>query len=103
MVKIDNKTIQTPSESGSSAHADYTLHPKAIGDERKNSYIKRHQSRENWKKSGIKTAGFWSRWLLWKPAFSGFPSPFGAWNKYTISTSVKDIEQRFDVKIKRVR
>jgi hypothetical protein len=85
MVKIDNKTIHF----GSSAHADYTLHPKAIRDERKNSYINRHQSRENWGRSGIKTAGFWSRWLLW--------------NKSTISTSVKDIEQRFDVKIKRAR
>lgn len=27
---------------------------------------------ENWKHSGIKTAGFWSRWLLWSvPSFNG--------------------------------
>ena len=27
---------------------------------------------ENWKRSGIKTAGFWSRWLLWSvPSMNG--------------------------------
>jgi hypothetical protein len=27
---------------------------------------------ENWKKSGVHTAGFWSRWLLWsKPTMTG--------------------------------
>ena len=34
-------------------------------------YLIRHKSRENWKRSGINTAGFWSRWLLWsKPSMN---------------------------------
>ncbi len=48
---------------GSALHSDYTIHKD---DERKLRYIKRHQDRENWSKSGIDTAGFFSRWLLWE-------------------------------------
>jgi hypothetical protein len=48
--------------------------------------MKRHRLRENWSKSGIKTAGFWSRWLLW--------------NKPTLDESIRDIEKRFHVIIK---
>ena len=36
---------------------------------------------EDWGKSGIDTAGFWSRWLLW--------------NKPTIRESYQDIKKRF--------
>jgi len=54
-------------------------------DARKENYISRHASRETWGKNGLNTAGFWARWLLW--------------NKPTLSASIKDIEQRFDVKI----
>lgn len=52
---------------------------------RKKSYIARHKPRENWKKSGIKTAGFWSKHLLW--------------NKPTIQQSVRDIERNFNIEI----
>ncbi len=45
-------------------------------EERKLRYIKRHNS-ENWTKSGIDSAGFWSRWLLW--------------NLPTISSSYQDL------------
>jgi len=78
MVKIDNKTIHF----GSSAHSDYTIHkdPK-----RKQRYIARHKTRENWTKAGIQTAGFWSRHLLW--------------NKPTLTASIKDINHRFNVSI----
>jgi hypothetical protein len=38
---------------------------------------------ENWLKSGIDTAGFWSRWLLW--------------NKPTIKESYMDIKKRFNL------
>jgi len=75
-VKIDKKTIQF----GAKGYTDYTL---GAGTEKKQLYISRHKSRENWTKSGIHTAGFWSRWLLW--------------NKPTIEASLKDIKQRFDV------
>ena len=43
---------------GSKSYRDYTDH----NDEpQKSSYLKRHEVRENWTKSGIHTAGFWSR------------------------------------------
>ena len=51
---------------GAAGYSDYTLHkdPK-----RMKRYLARHAARENWSKKGIKSAGFWSRWLLWsKPS-----------------------------------
>ena len=50
----------------------------------KDRYITRHKKNENWTKSGIDTAGFWSRWLLW--------------NKSSLSASKKYIENKFNVK-----
>ena len=47
---------------GSKGASDYTKH-KDI--ERKERYITRHKVREDWTKSGVLTAGFWSRWVLW--------------------------------------
>lgn len=41
---------------------DYTIHKDK---ERKKRYLKRHRAREDWTKSGIATAGWWSRYLLW--------------------------------------
>lgn len=54
---------------GRRGYSDYTKH----GDrERMRRYLVRHRSRENWTRSGIKTAGFWSRWILWSsPSLSG--------------------------------
>ncbi len=44
--------------------SDYTIHKDPL---RKERYIKRHSGmNENWTKSGIDTAGWWSRWLLWE-------------------------------------
>lgn len=52
---------------GQRGSSDYTIHKDR---ERMLRYVKRHRSRENWKRSGAKTAGFWSRWLLWsEPSF----------------------------------
>jgi hypothetical protein len=62
---------------GQAGASDYTIHKD---DERKLRYIKRH-SNENWSKSGINTAGFWSRWMLW--------------NKKTLQSSYNDIKKRF--------
>ena len=55
---------------GAVNYMDYTLYYKKYGKEiaekNKNAYIARHsKNNENWTKSGIDTAGFWSRWLLW--------------------------------------
>ena len=67
---------------GAVGYEDYTIH---LDPDRKDRYVARHQARENWNKSGIDTAGFWSRWLLW--------------NKPDFMESVKDIEKRFNIKI----
>jgi len=86
--------VSTPSGKtvhfGSAGMSDYTKHKDP---ERKERYIARHagtksgktSSRENWTKSGLNTAGFWSRWLLW-----GEP---------TIDKSVKNIENNFGIDI----
>jgi len=71
---------------GASRYSDFTRHQD---ERRKASYLKRHEANENWTAEGIQAAGFWSRWLLW--------------NKPTITASVKDIQDRFGVKIVRKR
>jgi len=80
MVEVDGKTVHF----GASGYSDYPTHRDS---ERKQRYITRHKARENWGKSGMKSAGFWSRWLLW-----GEP---------TISGSIKEIERKFNVTIRR--
>ena len=65
---------------GQASASDFTHHKN---ENRKNLYINRHKKNENWLKSGIDTAGFWSRWLLW--------------NKPTIKESYTDIKRRFSI------
>lgn len=67
---------------GAKGYQDYTMHKNP---ERKRNYISRHSTREKWGKSGLDTAGFWSRWLLW--------------NLPSIDASIKDIQKRFAIKI----
>lgn len=67
---------------GAAGYEDYTIHKD---DERKKRYIIRHQKNENWNKSGIHTAGFWSRWLLW--------------NKHTLRSSMQNIMDKFNIQI----
>ncbi len=77
--KISNgKTINF----GDSRYDDFTLHKNP---NRKKLYLARHKKRENWNKSGINTAGFWSKHLLW--------------NKNTLNKSIKNIEDRFRINI----
>ena len=65
---------------GDASYEDFTQH----GDEeRKENYLKRHRTRENW--DDPSTAGFWSRWLLW--------------NKPTLNESIQDTEDRFKIHI----
>ena len=53
---------------GRKGYSDYTKHKDKARMER---YLTRHRARENWGRSGAKTAGFWSRWLLWsEPDFT---------------------------------
>jgi hypothetical protein len=67
---------------GAKGYEDYTKHKD---EERKQLYLARHENNEDWNKSGILTAGFWSRWLLW--------------NKKTLKESIKDVEERFNIEI----
>jgi hypothetical protein len=54
---------------GLRGYSDYTLHKDRA---RMKRYLGRHAGRENWTRSGAKTAGFWSRWLLWSsPSLEG--------------------------------
>lgn len=67
---------------GAEGYSDYTKHKDK---ERMKRYLLRHKKNENWGKTGIKTAGFWSRWILW--------------NKPTLMQSIKNIERKFKIKI----
>ena len=54
---------------GSAGYSDYTKHKDT---ERKQRYINRHKNNEVWNKEGIKTAGFYSKNVLWnKPSLKG--------------------------------
>ena len=64
---------------GAFGMSDYTIHKD---DKRKNNYIARHKVRENW--SDPSTSGFWSKNILW--------------NLPTISASLKDTINRFQLK-----
>lgn len=66
----------------------YNLEDPVLAKKRKSLYIKRHFQKEDWTKGGIKTAGFWSYWLLW--------------NKPTLQQSIADIEKRFKIKISKL-
>jgi len=53
---------------GRIGYSDYTKHKDKA---RMEKYLARHRRRENWTRSGARTAGFWSRWLLWsEPSFN---------------------------------
>ena len=65
---------------GQANASDFTLHKN---EARKQLYINRHKNNENWTKSGIDTAGFWSRWILW--------------HLPTIKESYNDIKRRFNL------
>lgn len=58
----DNKKKVKTTHFGSAGMSDFTKHKDP---ERKKRYIDRHKKRENWTDTGILTAGWWSRFLLW--------------------------------------
>jgi hypothetical protein len=67
---------------GQRGYTDYSL---SRDDIKRKAYLLRHKKNENWTKSGIKTAGFLSRWLLWE--------------KSTLTAAIKHVEQKFNVNI----
>ena len=72
---IDGKKTISFGQKGAS---DMTLHKDK---DRKQAYMNRHKKRENWGASGVDTAGFWSKNLLW--------------NKDTLKGSVDDINKKY--------
>lgn len=82
------RTVLKTVRFGAAGYDDYTTHHDS---ERKTRYLARHKTRENWRKSGVTTAGFWSRWLLW--------------NKPSLAASIADTSSRFnlDIRIRRRR
>ena len=67
---------------GQKGYSDFTINKDP---NRKKNYIKRHKNKENWNKSGINTAGFFAKHLLW--------------NKPTLKKSIKSTEDRFNIDI----
>ena len=63
---------------GQKGASDFTKHKDK---ERKEAYISRHKKNEDWTKSGVKTAGFWSKHILW--------------SKPTLKESIDDVNKRF--------
>lgn len=77
MVQVNNKRIHFGDADGKT-YIDHN------DDKLKDNYIARHKElNENW--NDLETAGFWARWLLWE--------------KKTINEAIKNIENRFKVKI----
>lgn len=86
----DGKAKPKTIHFGAKGMSDYTIHKDK---ERMGRYTVRHgglssqsktSRKENWGKSGVKTAGFWSKWLLW--------------NKPSFNASKSDISKRFGVR-----
>ena len=63
---------------GAKGYEDMTTHKD---EERKQRYIDRHKKNENFGISGVKTAGFWAKNILW--------------NKETLTKSVHDLNKKF--------
>ena len=63
---------------GAKGYEDFTTHKNP---ERKQAYLNRHKKNENWGASGVDTAGFYAKNILW--------------NKETLTKSVDDLNKRF--------
>ena len=81
IVEDDGKTKTV--HFGASGYSDYTIHKD---EERRQNYINRHRANENWGISGIGTAGFWSRWILWE--------------KPTLASAKRAAAKKFNITIK---
>lgn len=68
---------------GDSQSKDFTRFNALEREEHKRRYIQRHKAREDWTQSGVETAGFWSKHILW--------------NKPTVAASLKDTLARFNL------
>ena len=75
---IKTKDSEKNISFGASGYSDFTKHKD---EKRTDRYISRHKKNENWNKSGIDTAGFYSKHLLW--------------NKDTFDKSFNDLKKKF--------
>lgn len=75
-----DKKIKT-THFGQAGANDFTTFSINERDERKKLYLNRHRNNENW--NDYKSAGSLSRWILW--------------NKSTISTSIADFKNKFNL------
>lgn len=86
--KGDKKWVVVDTSTGAEVHfghpdyEDYTTHRD---DTRKQLYLKRHAKRENW--SDLRSAGAWARHLLWAEP--------------TLDEAIKQMQRRFNIKIRR--
>lgn len=69
---------QKTTHFGARGYEDYTQHRNEL---RKESYLARHRTRENW--NDPTSAGALSRWILW--------------NKPTLTASIEDFKKRFSL------
>ena len=76
MVSVDDRMVHF----GAMGYDDFTVHND---ERRKANYLARH-THENW--SDKSTAGFGARWLLW--------------NKPTLAESIRDVNNRFGLKVR---
>jgi hypothetical protein len=81
--------IETPEGKivnfGAVGYEDYTMHKDP---ERMKRYVARHsRGGETHTRSGINTAGFWSRWLLW--------------SQPSMTKAISYVENKFGIKIVR--
>ena len=67
---------------GASGYSDYTVHKDAA---RMRRYLVRRHGHENWTRSGVATAGFWSRWILW--------------SEPSLNAAVQNTQKLFKIKI----
>ena len=82
-VVVDNKIIKF----GRKPYSDFLQKKNPT---RRDRYVARHSGMgEDWSKSGLKTRGFWARWVLWSDD-----------NNNTLKKAIKHIEDKFNVKIK---
>lgn len=65
-------------EFGQAGASDFTQHKDLA---RRSRYLARHAPNETWSAKGVRSPGFWARWLLW--------------NKPTLEGSMTDIKARF--------
>jgi hypothetical protein len=86
----DDKKLQVKLETDSGREKNIHIGAKGMDDftktkdeEAKERYIDRHKAREDWRLSGLLTAGFWAKHLLW--------------NKPTLQASIRDTKERFNL------